>query len=173
MAQQITLKILSMYDRTTDSDAIIQELYHPNATFSDPWVEVKGRDKVAAHFRVIPSFVSTSHATLIRGSMAGVSILTIDSKVTFRFKPFPSFMGITFRMFSVIELQDQQVMAHTDHWDLNTVVENIPIVSLFYRLFRTAFGNASSHLINTFLPKPPPRRPQTAQLDDTATTTRP
>ncbi|KAF0715625.1 Aste57867_3283 [Aphanomyces stellatus] len=169
MAQKMTLKILSMYDRTTDSDAIIQELYHPNATFSDPWVEVQGREKVAAHFRVIPSFVSKSQATLIRGSMAGVSILTIDSKVTFRFRPFPAYMGCTFRMFTVIELQDQLVISHTDHWDLNTVLQNIPIVSTVYRFFRSAFGNASSHLINTFLPRttaPPPHLLQAANTAD-------
>ncbi|RHY99359.1 hypothetical protein DYB35_011458 [Aphanomyces astaci] len=123
MAQAMTLKILSMYDRATDSDAIVQELYHPDASFSDPWVEVHGRENVAAHFRAIPSVISKSQAELIRGSMAGVSIIK-----------------------------------HTDHWDLNTVLESIPIVSFVYRIFRTAFGNASSHLINTFIPRTPRTR---------------
>ncbi|KAF0775699.1 hypothetical protein AaE_000601 [Aphanomyces astaci] len=166
MAQAMTLKILSMYDRATDSDAIVQELYHPDASFSDPWVEVHGRENVAAHFRAIPSVISKSQAELIRGSMAGVSVLTIDSKVTFRFKPFPSYLGCTFRMFTVVELEDQQIIKHTDHWDLNTVLESIPIVSFVYRIFRTAFGNASSHLINTFIP----RTPRTQLIQDSSST---
>ncbi|RHY27905.1 hypothetical protein DYB32_007177 [Aphanomyces invadans] len=174
MAQLMTMKILSMYDRTTDSDAIVQDLYHPDASFSDPWVE----ENVAAHFRAIPSVVAKSHAAMIRGSMAGVTVLTIDSNVTFRFKPFPSYLGCTFRMFSVLELQDHQVLhdstrvsllsnasvqiiKHTDHWDLNTVLESIPVVSFCYRVFRTAFGHASSHLINTFIPRTP--RPRTSR----------
>ncbi|ETV99961.1 hypothetical protein, variant [Aphanomyces invadans] len=161
MAQLMTMKILSMYDRTTDSDAIVQDLYHPDASFSDPWVEVHGRENVAAHFRAIPSVVAKSHAAMIRGSMAGVTVLTIDSNVTFRFKPFPSYLGCTFRMFSVLELQDHQIIKHTDHWDLNTVLESIPVVSFCYRVFRTAFGHASSHLINTFIPRTP--RPQSIQ----------
>ncbi|RLO05483.1 hypothetical protein DYB28_006230 [Aphanomyces astaci] len=126
MAQAMTLKILSMYDRATDSDAIVQELYHTDASFSDPWVED--------------------------------TILSSHSKVTFRFKPFPSYLGCTFRMFTVVELEDQQIIKHTDHWDLNTVLESIPIVSFVYRIFRTAFGNASSHLINTFIPRTPRTR---------------
>ncbi|KDO22935.1 hypothetical protein SPRG_11779 [Saprolegnia parasitica CBS 223.65] len=165
MAQRMTLKILSLYDSTTNVDAIIQELYHPEATFSDPLVEVSGRDKVAAQFRVLPSFVAQSHATLIRGSMAGVSILTIDSTVTYKLKPFPEYMGGALRMFTVIELEDQKVISHTDHWDIRSVLENVPMLSFFYRHLRTSVGSASSHVINVFLPESSPPSEETQLLD--------
>ncbi|OQS06245.1 hypothetical protein THRCLA_01701 [Thraustotheca clavata] len=168
MAQRMTLKILSLYDSTTNVDAIIQELYHPDATFSDPLIEgkseidianakiiklVRGREKVAAQFRVLPSFVAKSHAQLIRGSMAGVTILTIDSTVTYQLKPFPEYMGGSLRMFTVIELEDHKVISHTDHWDIRSVLENVPMLSFLYRNLRSGVGSVSSHVINVFLPE--------------------
>jgi hypothetical protein len=151
-AQELAENILSLYDVTKNSDAIISKYYLPESTFSDPIVSVKGIENVKAQFRALPRFIQSSKATLIRGSMAGLAVLTIDSTFTCRLKPIPSFMHVTLRLFSVIELKNGKVATHTDHWDFHSVLSNVPFVSFFYEQFRTLFGTASSALIRKFLP---------------------
>ncbi|KAF0685144.1 Aste57867_22915 [Aphanomyces stellatus] len=154
-AHQITTKLLSLYDtNTVNIDAIVEELYHPAAVFSDPLVEVHGRDKIAAQFRVLSSILSSSSASIIRGSVAGATILTIDSTMSCRFRPLPQYFGCSIRMFTVIELKDLKIVSHTDHWDLRSVVENVPLLSSLYPKFRFLLGSSSTQLVNAFLPRP-------------------
>ncbi|CEG43570.1 uncharacterized protein PHALS_13762 [Plasmopara halstedii] len=111
-----------------------------------------GVDNIQAQFRVLSKFVKSSKATLVRGSMAGVSVLTIDSSQVFRLKPFPSFMKVVLRVFSVLELKNGRIASHTDHYDFYSVLANVPFVSFFYAQFRPMFGSVSSAVIKRLVP---------------------
>ncbi|CAH0481928.1 unnamed protein product [Peronospora belbahrii] len=151
-AQELAENVLSLYDVSSNRDATIAKYYLPDAVFTDPIVSVRGMDNIQAQFRVLSKFVKSSKATLVRGSMAGASVLTIDSSVVFRLKPFPRFMKIVLRVFSVIELKNGRIASHTDHYDFYSVLANIPFISFFYAQFRPMFGAASSAVIKRLVP---------------------
>ncbi|GLE07509.1 hypothetical protein PINS_up017869 [Pythium insidiosum] len=155
-AQELAESILSLYDVSTATDEIIAKLYHADAVFSDPMIQVKGVENVQAQFRSLPKFIKSSKATLVRGSMAGSSVLTIDSSQVYRLKPFPSLFKVVLRVFSVIELKNGKVASHTDHWDVYSVISNIPIVSFLYNQFRPMFGAASSAVFKKLMPSSTP-----------------
>ncbi|KAG9416854.1 hypothetical protein AC1031_001245 [Aphanomyces cochlioides] len=179
-AHQITTKVLALYDtNTVNVDAIVDELYHKDAVFADPLVEVHGRDKVAAQFRVLSTFLSSMSATIIRGSVAGATILTIDryrdalhvvstflSIVSARFWPFPMYFGCSFRMFTILELQDLKIVSHTDHWDMRTVLENFPLAPSIYPKLRFVVGESTSRMINTFMPRQAALPQELLQLEE-------
>lgn len=154
-AQELAEGILSLYDVRKSQDNVIADLYLPNATFTDPLLTVKGVENIQAQFRSLPSFIKSSSANLIRGSMAGGSVLTVDSMMIYRLKPFPSFMKVTLRVFMVIEISQGKISSHTDHWDFVSVVSNLPVVSFFYSHFRPIFGATSSAIIKTMIPVAP------------------
>ncbi|TYZ66686.1 hypothetical protein PybrP1_007412 [[Pythium] brassicae (nom. inval.)] len=154
-AQELAESILSLYDVSTPSDDVIAKYYLPDAVFTDPMLTVTGLENIQAQFRALPKFIKSSKATLVRGSMAGSAVLTIDSSVAYRLKPFPSFMKVTMRQFTVIELRNAKVASHTDHWDFYSVLSNIPLLSFFYAKFRPLFGAASSSVIKRLVAPPP------------------
>ncbi|KAI9913203.1 hypothetical protein PsorP6_005982 [Peronosclerospora sorghi] len=151
-AQELAENVLSLYDVSTDRDATIAKYYASDAVFTDPIVSVRGVDNIQAQFRVLSKFVKSSKATLVRGSMAGASVLTIDSSMVYRLKPFPSFMKIVLRVFSVLELKNGRIVSHTDHYDFYSVLANVPFVAFFYAHFRPMFGAASSAVIKRLVP---------------------
>lgn len=151
-AQELAENVLSLYDVSTNRDATIAKYYTADAVFTDPLVSVQGVDNIQAQFRVLAKFIKSSKATLVRGSMAGVSVLTIDSSMVFRLKPFPSLMKIVLRVFSVLELKNGRIASHTDHYDFYSVLANIPFVAFFYGRFRPMFGAASSAVIKRLVP---------------------
>nr|CCA19998.1 conserved hypothetical protein [Albugo laibachii Nc14]CCA23289.1 conserved hypothetical protein [Albugo laibachii Nc14] len=151
-AQELAESVLSLYDVSNSSDAIIPSLYLPDATFTDPLVSVQGIDNIQAQFRALPCFISSSKANLVRGSMAGGAVLTIDSMMVYRLKPFPSIMRIALRVFTVIELSNGKVSRHTDHWDFYSVFSNLPFVAFAYSQFRPLFGASSSAIIKFLIP---------------------
>ncbi|KAF0742089.1 hypothetical protein Ae201684P_008367 [Aphanomyces euteiches] len=166
-AHQITTKVLALYDtNTVNVDAIVDELYHKDAVFADPLVEVHGRDKVAAQFRILSTFLSSMSATIIRGSVAGATVLTIDSIVSARFWPFPQYFGCSFRMFTILELQDLKIVSHTDHWDMRTVLENFPLAPSIYPKLRFVVGESTSRMINTFMPRQAALPQELLQLEE-------
>lgn len=158
-AQELAESILSLYDVSSPSDDVIAKYYHHDAVFTDPMLTVTGMENIQAQFRALPKFIKSSKATLVRGSMAGSAVLTIDSSVTYRLKPIPRFMKVTMRQFTVIELKNGKVASHTDHWDFYSVLSNIPFVAFFYAKFRPMFGAASSSVIKRLVP--PPQRAHT------------
>ncbi|CAI5739567.1 unnamed protein product [Hyaloperonospora brassicae] len=151
-AQELAEHVLSLYDVSSDRDATIAQYYLPDAVFTDPLVSVRGVANIQAQFRVLSTFVRSSKATLVRGSMAGASVLTIDSSMVYRLKPFPSLMQVALRVFSVLELQNGRIASHTDHYDFYSVLTNVPFVAFFYSHFRPAFGAASSAVIRRLVP---------------------
>ncbi|KAF1331420.1 hypothetical protein FI667_g4302, partial [Globisporangium splendens] len=156
-AQELAESILSLYDVSANHDDVIAKYYLADAVFTDPVLTVTGVENIQAQFRALPKFVKSSKATLVRGSMAGSAVLTIDSSVVYRLKPFPSLMKISMRQFTVIELKNSKVASHTDHWDLSSVLANIPFVSFLYSQFRPMFGAASSAVIKRLVPAAPKR----------------
>lgn len=154
-AQELAESILSLYDVSAPRDAVIAKYYLPDAVFTDPMLTVTGVENIQAQFRALPKFIKSSKATLVRGSMAGSAVLTIDSSVTYRLKPFPSLMKITMRQFTVIELKNAKVASHTDHWDFYSVLSNVPFLSFLYAKFRPMFGAASSAVIKRLVAPPP------------------
>lgn len=146
-AQELAESILSLYDVGCPSDETIARLYHADAVFTDPLVQVHGVENIQAQFRVLPKFIKSSKATLVRGSMAGSSVLTIDSSMVYRLKPFPNWIKATLRVFSVIELKNGKIATHTDHFDFYSVMANVPLLSFLYNQFRPMFGAASSAVI--------------------------
>lgn len=163
-AQELAENILSLYDVNSPSDEIIARFYHPDAVYTDPVVQVRGLENIQAQFRVLGKFIKSSKATLVRGSMAGSSVLTIDSSMVYRVKPFPSWIKVTLRVFSVIELKNGKVATHTDHYDFYSVFANVPVVSYFYNTWRPMFGAASSAVIRKVLaPQPAATAAITAQ----------
>ncbi|TMW58467.1 hypothetical protein Poli38472_010026 [Pythium oligandrum] len=155
-AQELAESILSLYDVSTPTDEIIARLYQPDAVFTDPIVQVAGIENIQAQFRSLPKFIKSSKATLVRGSMAGSAVLTIDSSMVYRLKPFPSWMKVTLRVFTVIELKNGRIATHTDHFDFYSVFANVPFVSFFYSHFRPMFGQASSAVIRKLFPSAVP-----------------
>lgn len=151
-AQELAESVLSLYDVSTDTDETLRKYYLPDATFTDPIVSVQGLENIQAQFRSLPKFVKSSKATLVRGSMAGSSVLTIDSSVIYRLKPFPSIMKIVLRVFTVIELKNGKIQSHTDHFDFYSVLANVPLVSFVYAHFRPTFGAVSSAVIKRLMP---------------------
>lgn len=151
-AQELAESILSLYDVSANSDDVIAKYYQPDAVFTDPMLTVKGMENIQAQFRALPKFIKSSKATLVRGSMAGSAVLTIDSSVVYRLKPIPSLMKISMRQFTVIELKNSKIASHTDHWDFYSVLSNIPFLSFFYSQFRPMFGAASSAVIKRLVP---------------------
>lgn len=161
-AQELAESILSLYDVSVSSDAVIAKYYQPDAVFTDPMLTVTGVENIQAQFRALPKFIKSSKATLVRGSMAGSAVLTIDSSVVYRLKPFPSLMKVSMRQFTVIELKNSKVASHTDHWDFYSVLSNIPFVSFFYAKLRPMLGSASSTVLKRLLPPQTPTRSLTA-----------
>ncbi|DBA05109.1 TPA: hypothetical protein N0F65_000797 [Lagenidium giganteum] len=152
-AQELAESVLSLYDVSVPHrDEIIKKIYMADASFTDPLVTVRGVENIQAQFRVLPRFIKSSKATLVRGSMAGSSVLTIDSSVVYRLKPFPSWLKVVIRQFSVLELKNGKIAAHTDHYDFYSVMSNIPFVSFLYDQFRPVFGATTSALIKRLLP---------------------
>lgn len=151
-AQELAENVLSLYDVSSNRDATIAKYYLPDAVFTDPIVSVRGVDNIQAQFRVLSKFVKASKATLVRGSMAGATVLTIDSSMVYRLKPFPSLMKIVLRVFSVLELKNGRIASHTDHYDFYSVLANVPFVAFFYAQFRPMFGAASSAVIKRLVP---------------------
>ncbi|TDH70483.1 hypothetical protein CCR75_006294 [Bremia lactucae] len=151
-AQELAENVLSLYDVSTDRDATIAKYYMSDAVFTDPIVVVRGIDNIQAQFRILSKFIKSSKATLVRGSMAGASVLTIDSSMVYRLKPFPSVMKIVLRVFSVLELKNGRIASHTDHYDFYSVLSNIPFVAFFYGQFRPMFGATSSAVIKRLVP---------------------
>ncbi|RLO03958.1 hypothetical protein DYB28_009218 [Aphanomyces astaci] len=142
----VIAKVMALYDtETPDVDAIIETFYHPNAVFSDPLVKVHGRDNIAAQFRVLPCLFSSASASMIRASVAGVSILTIDR--------------CSFRMFTILEVKDLKIVSHTDHWDLKSVLESVPLFSTLYPKVRYLLGYSSTKVINVLSPRAVPPLP--------------
>ncbi|KAL4157510.1 hypothetical protein PRNP1_006532 [Phytophthora ramorum] len=135
-AQELAENVLSLYDVSSNRDATIAKYYLPDA----------------AQFRVLSKFVKSSKATLVRGSMAGASVLTIDSSMVYRLKPFPSLFKVVLRVFSVLELKNGRIASHTDHFDFYSVLANVPFVAFFYAQFRPMFGAASSAVIKRLVP---------------------
>lgn len=160
-AQELAESVLSLYDVSNGarSDAVIAKYYLPDAVFTDPLVTVRGVENIQAQFRALPRFVSSSKATLVRGSMAGSSVLTVDSSQVFRLKPFPRLFKVVLRVFTVIELRNGKIATHTDHYDFYSVLANVPFVAFLYAQFRPMFGAASSAVIKRLLPA---ARPQPA-----------
>lgn len=155
-AQELAENVLSLYDVSANRDATIAKYYLPDAVFTDPIVSVRGVDNIQAQFRALGKFVKHSKATLVRGSMAGATVLTIDSSQVFRLKPFPSFMKIVLRVFSVLELKNGRIASHTDHYDFYSVLANVPFLAFFYAQFRPMFGAASSAVIKRIVPAQKP-----------------
>ncbi|KAF1789702.1 NTF2-like domain [Phytophthora cactorum] len=137
-AQELAENVLSLYDVSSNRDATIAKYYLPDAVFTDPIVSVRGVDNIQAQFRVLSKFIK--------------SILTIDSSMVYRLKPFPSFMKIVLRVFSVLELKNGRIASHTDHYDFYSVLANVPFVAFFYAQFRPMFGAASSAVIKRLVP---------------------
>lgn len=155
-AQELAESVLSLYDVSSSSDEVIAKYYLPDAVFTDPIVSVKGVENIQAQFRALPKFVKSSKATLVRGSMAGSSVLTIDSSQVFRLKPLPSLFKVVLRVFTVIELKNGRIATHTDHYDFYSVLANVPFVSFLYSQFRPMFGAASSAVIKRIMPAAKP-----------------
>jgi|UPI00043EEF01 hypothetical protein len=154
-AQELAESILSLYDVGSPCDEIIARFYHADAVFTDPLMQVHGLENIQAQFRSLGKFIKSSKATLVRGSMAGSSVLTIDSSQVYRMKPLPNWFKVTLRVFSVIELKNGKIASHTDHWDFYSVIANVPIVSFFYNQFRPMFGAASSAVIRKLIAPQP------------------
>lgn len=91
---QLSKTLLSLYDTSTYSDEVVEQLYKEDATFGDPLMEVRGIDNIKAQFRGMKTMVVNSKATLSRGSLSGGETLTIESQMVFCFKPFPKWMQL-------------------------------------------------------------------------------
>ncbi|ETW09066.1 hypothetical protein H310_01526 [Aphanomyces invadans] len=161
-------KVMPLYDvGTLDTDTIVDTYYHPDAVFSDPIVTVHGRDKIAAQFRALKTIFYSYTATTLRASFAG-DILTIDSVASGRFRPFPHYFGCSIRIFTILHVKNHQVISHTDHWDLKSVVESIPVLSSLYPKVRRVLGYSSTKVINVLSPRPVHVDPVVEPTDDGA-----
>ncbi|KAF0771778.1 hypothetical protein AaE_002399, partial [Aphanomyces astaci] len=63
-----------------------------------------------------------------------------SSIVSGRFRPFPKYFRCSFRMFTILEVKDLKIVSHTDHWDLKSVLESVPLFSTLYPKVRYLLG---------------------------------
>ena len=152
-ALSLAKNILSLYEISNYSDETVDNLYDVNAEFSDPLVEVSGINDIKGQFRSLKMILSSSQAKLIRGSLSGGDTLTIESQLDFEFKLLPKFLRASIRIFSICDLDETKVIRHTDHWDVKSLVQNVPIIGFLYNRFRPCFGKVSSAFVNRVMPE--------------------
>lgn len=146
-ALSLTKNVLSLYDISTYSDEVVEQLYAENASLNDPLIEVQGIENIKAQFRGLSAIAASSTAKLVRGSISGGDTLTIESIMEFSLKPFPRFLKLRVVVFSILDLDDFKILRHTDYWDIKSLVQNIPLVGFVYNRFRPCFGTVSSAVV--------------------------
>ncbi|ETW09067.1 hypothetical protein H310_01527 [Aphanomyces invadans] len=170
-ALDVIANVMALYNsETQDIDSIVDAHYHPDAVFSDPIVKVHGRDNIAAQFRVLPYVFQSCGTSVLHRSIAGTRILTVDSVLSATFKFLPKYFGCSFRMFTVLEVKDVKIVQHTDFWDVQSVVENVPVISSVYPKMRRVLGYSSTKVVKILSPRPLPAMPaELLQLEESKT----
>lgn len=137
--RQATQQLASFYESLSpDSVSRLGELYDPQASFKDPFNEVKGLVEIERIFRHMyvaleqPHFVVT--AQVVDGEQA---FLTWDFR--FRFKRFDTVTWQTVRGASHVQFNPQgQVTMHRDYWDVaEELYEKLPVLGGLMRWLKS------------------------------------
>lgn len=137
--RQATQQLASFYESLSpDSVSRLGELYDPQASFKDPFNEVKGLAEIERIFRHMyvaleqPHFVVT--AQVVDGEQA---FLTWDFR--FRFKRFDTVTLQTVRGASHVQFNPQgRVTMHRDYWDVaEELYEKLPVLGGLMRWLKS------------------------------------
>lgn len=140
--------VLSLYSTNANTDMIIESFYTKDCKFIDPLVIVKGQEDVKAQFRSLRMMFEHIRVDLHTAGVTGNG-LVIESTTSFVPKFLPSACTIRLRLLTQLTLSKSgSISIHEDHWSLHGLWASIPIIGTLYNLFRSAFGAASSTLVN-------------------------
>ncbi|EKX42365.1 hypothetical protein GUITHDRAFT_164160 [Guillardia theta CCMP2712] len=146
--RKMAADVAALYSSTELSpaqrDAKVKIMYAKDAVWVDPLTQAHGVDAIIANYKSI-SLVSTAsnlevYDAVMSMEAGGSSILRFDGLATYKVKWIP--LTVSIRQWSVIELNDeQQIKTHTDHWSLESLARNVPIVgNLYAKIFRPSIG---------------------------------
>lgn len=128
---------------------IVEQYYAPCGTFTDPLVSVTTPSLVAAQFSALSLLLRRCtvelHSYRVMGGGEGISL---DSTMNFALRFLPDLFALRVRVSTEILLDPQgQVLHHTDHWSVASLLESVPLLSTLYHVFRWAFGLVTSYLM--------------------------
>jgi len=121
-----TIMLVDMFDNINDLDqldAIVDEIYHPQATFKDPVQSANNREEIRGVLRLLGFFLEYVE-TDIRKDVASEDALAIHWFMTFKlwFWPIPATIpGVTW-----MDLDEQgKCVAQVDYWDLGEFISQV------------------------------------------------
>ena len=142
-------KFQVLYEFPCNCHEIIQDLYAQDASFHDPLVDVTGRENIHAQFKIMSHLVSETKTQLVRGTLTlNPESISLQTTITIGMYPFPRFMKCKLVVFSVCDLNSEgKIIVQNDHWDLKSVLQNIPFFSMFYNAIRPVIGSVTCQIM--------------------------
>ena len=134
-----------LYSKNRTEQKRVLDYYHPQATFDDPLVSVRGRDAILYQFMFVSWFpaVESDRISVTQTEATSFQVVFIESDVIFGI--IPSWIELKLRLYTKLIFHQDQVVAHEDVWSMSHLLDNT--FGFFYRFLKSWNGILSTVLV--------------------------